>query len=52
MDTRIFAVGDVAKTSGPRMVRAARSQADIATANILSMSTSRSRLNSTAPRYT
>lgn len=33
----IFAVGDVAKTGGPRMARAARTQADIATSNILSM---------------
>lgn len=33
----IFAVGDVAKTGGPRMARAARAQADIITSNILSM---------------
>ncbi|EHY55746.1 hypothetical protein HRR83_009183 [Exophiala dermatitidis] len=35
--TRIFALGDVAKTNGPRMARAARAQADVVTLNILSM---------------
>ena len=33
----MFAVGDVAKTDGPRMARAAREQADVITHNILSM---------------
>lgn len=36
-DTRIFAVGDVVKTDGPRMARAARAHADVVTLNILSM---------------
>lgn len=34
---RIFALGDVAKTNGPQMARAARAQADVVTSNILSM---------------
>ncbi|KAL4993020.1 hypothetical protein BDV10DRAFT_200069 [Aspergillus recurvatus] len=34
---RIFALGDVAKTNGPRMARAARAQADVVASNILSM---------------
>ncbi|KAF7596247.1 hypothetical protein BBP40_002780 [Aspergillus hancockii] len=34
---RIFALGDIAKTNGPRMARAARAQADVVTSNILSM---------------
>ncbi|KAL4751797.1 hypothetical protein BDW72DRAFT_212564 [Aspergillus terricola var. indicus] len=34
---RIFALGDVARTNGPRMARAARAQADVVASNILSM---------------
>lgn len=37
LNPRIFALGDVAKTDGPRMARAAREQADVVTLNILSM---------------
>lgn len=33
----IFALGDVAKTTGPRMERAARSQAEVVQSNIVSM---------------
>lgn len=33
----MFAIGDVAKTGGPRMARAAREQGDVVTSNILSM---------------
>jgi hypothetical protein len=36
-NTRIFAIGDVAKTGGPRMARAAPAQADVVTLNILSI---------------
>ncbi|KAL4733374.1 hypothetical protein BDV11DRAFT_200253 [Aspergillus similis] len=34
---RIFSLGDVAKTGGPRFARAARAQAEIVTSNILSL---------------
>ncbi|KAL6231538.1 hypothetical protein BDW75DRAFT_219915 [Aspergillus navahoensis] len=34
---RIFSLGDVAQTGGPRFARAARAQAEIVTANILSL---------------
>ncbi|KAF4629729.1 hypothetical protein G7Y89_g8414 [Cudoniella acicularis] len=34
---RIFVLGDVAKTHGPHMARAARAHADVVTANILGM---------------
>ncbi|KAL4809098.1 hypothetical protein BDV18DRAFT_158031 [Aspergillus unguis] len=34
---RIFALGDVARTNGPRMARAARAQADVVASNIVSM---------------
>ncbi|EAU33083.1 conserved hypothetical protein [Aspergillus terreus NIH2624] len=37
LNPRIFALGDVAKTNGPQMARAARAQADVVTSNILSM---------------
>lgn len=33
----IFALGDVARTGGPRMARAARAQADVVVSNILAM---------------
>lgn len=34
---RIFALGDVARSGAPRMERAARSQAEVVTSNIISM---------------
>ncbi|KAL4998911.1 hypothetical protein BDV10DRAFT_166034 [Aspergillus recurvatus] len=34
---RIFSLGDVAKTGGPRFARAARAQAEVVTSNILSL---------------
>jgi NADH dehydrogenase FAD-containing subunit len=37
LSPHIFALGDVAKTLGPRMARAARAQADVVTSNILAM---------------
>ncbi|EEP76860.1 conserved hypothetical protein [Uncinocarpus reesii 1704] len=37
VNPHLFALGDVAKTGAPRMERAARSQADVVTSNILSM---------------
>ena len=35
----IFALGDVAKTTGPRMERTARAQAEIVASNIVSLIT-------------